>query len=111
MSNLLTSAKPNSVGLSSDRLQRIGAALNAEIGSGTLPGAVVAIARHGKLAYHEAFGKLDASASKPMPKEAIFSIASMTKPIVAVAALMLYEEGRLMVNEPIGKYLPQLARM
>ena len=105
------SAEPDSIGLSSERLERISMALEREITAGTLPGATVAIARRGKLAYHEAFGHLDAGSRAPMPKDAIFSIASMTKPIVAVAALMLYEEGRMMVNEPVGKYLPQLARM
>ena len=101
----------DSIGLESERLERITTALEREINAGTLPGAIVAIARRGKLAYYEAFGHLDPGSRAPMPKDAIFSIASMTKPIVAVGALMLYEEGRLMVNEPVGKYLPQLARM
>ena len=102
---------PESVGLSPHRLERIGAALQADIAGGKLPGAVIAIARHGKLAYLEAFGYLDRQAEVPMPADAIFSIASMTKPLVSVAALSLYEEGRLMVNEPVGKYLPQFAKM
>ena len=104
-------AAPHLLGLSADRLQRIGAALNAEITAGTLPGAVLAIARHGKIGYFETFGHLDPGARTPMPKDAVFSIASMTKPLVSVGALILYEEGRLMVNEPVGKYLPQLGRM
>ena len=104
-------ADPESVGLSRDRLERIGAALRSDIAAGKLPGAVLAIARHGKLAYLEAFGHLDRRAEIPMPSDAVFSIASMTKPIVSVAALSLYEEGRLMVNEPVAKYLPQLAHM
>ena len=104
-------AEPDSLGLSRDRLQRVGTALAAEVAAGALPGAVLAIARHGKLGYYEAFGHLDPAARTPLPKEALFSIASMTKPLVSVGALMLYEEGRLMVNEPVGKYLPQLARM
>ncbi|MGZ9077564.1 MAG: serine hydrolase domain-containing protein [Burkholderiales bacterium] len=104
-------AEPQALGLSAERLGRIGSALEREIEAGSLPGAVVAIARQGKLAYHECFGWLDPASRTPMPKDAIFSIASMTKPIVTVGALMLYEEGRLMVNEPAGKYLPQLARM
>jgi CubicO group peptidase (beta-lactamase class C family) len=99
------------LGFSTARLNRIGVALEREIEAGTLPGCVVAIARHGELAFFAAFGYLDAAARAPMPKDAIFSIASMTKPIVTVGALMLYEEGRLMVNEPVGKYLPKLARM
>ena len=107
----LPSGEPEALGFSRERLQRIAQALDDEIARATLPGAVVAIARHGKLAYYESFGLLDPAARVPMPKDAIFSIASMTKPITAVAALMLYEEGRLMVNEPVGKYLPQLGRM
>ena len=100
-----------SLGFCPQRLTRISAALNTEIAAGRLPGAVVAIARHGKLAFFEAFGHLDQQADVPMPKDAVFSIASMTKPLVSVAALSLYEEGRLLVNEPVGKYLPQLAHM
>jgi CubicO group peptidase (beta-lactamase class C family) len=99
------------LGFSGERLQRIATALDAEIRSGSLPGAVIAIAREGKLAYHASFGYLDPAARVPMRKDAIFSIASMTKPITAVGALALYEEGRLMVNEPVAKYLPEFARM
>ena len=110
-SQLLPRADPQSVGLSRERLDRIGAALRSEIASGKLPGAVLGIARHGKLAYLEAFGHLDRDAKVPMPVDALFSIASMTKPIVSVAALALYEEGRLLVNEPVSTYLPQFANM
>ncbi|MGQ0751790.1 MAG: serine hydrolase domain-containing protein [Betaproteobacteria bacterium] len=99
------------MGFVPERLKRIGAALDAELAAGTLPGAVLAIARHGKLAYFESFGHVDPAARTPMPEDAIFSIASMTKPLVTAGALMLCEEGRMMVNEPVAKYLPQLARM
>jgi len=104
-------SEPHALGLLPGRLERIGPALYAEIAAGALPGAVLAIARHGRLGYYEAFGHLDAAAQTPMTRDAIFSIASMTKPLVSVGALMLCEEGRLMVNEPVGKYVPQLARM
>ena len=104
-------SEPRALGLAPERLERITMALTAEIAAATLAGAVLAIARHGKLAYCEAFGHLDPAARTPMTKDAIFSIASMTKPLVSVGALMLCEEGRLMVNEPVAKYLPQLARM
>ena len=76
-----------------------------------MPGAVVAIARKGKLVYYEAFGFLNKTAGTPMPKDAIFPIASMTKPLTTVGALMLVEEGRLLLNDPVGEYLPQLGRM
>lgn len=102
---------PASVGLSPERLQRIGAALKSEIEKGRLPGAVVAIARRGKLAYFESFGALDPATKAPMPHDAIFSIASMTKPIVSVGIMMLHEEGKLALADPVGKYLPQMANM
>lgn len=104
-------ARPEAVGMSSQRLERLGQALRREIDEGRLPGAVVAVARKGKLVYYEAFGFLDKAAGIAMPKDAIFNIASMTKPLTAVGALILYEEGRLLVNDPVGKYLPHLDGM
>jgi len=83
-------SEPRTLGLVPERLQRIGTALEAEIAAGTLPGAVLAIARHGKLAYLESFGHLDPATRMPMRNDALFSIASMTKPLVTVGALMLY---------------------
>jgi CubicO group peptidase (beta-lactamase class C family) len=107
----LPRAKPESVGMSSERLARIGQMLRADIDKGRIPGAVVAIARKGKLVYFEAFGYLDKAAGIPMTTDAIFSIASMTKPMVTSGALMLYEEGRLPIDDPLSKYLPQFAKM
>jgi len=104
-------AKPEAVGMSSQRLQRIAPILRADIENGRMPGAVVAIARKGKLVYYEAFGFLNKSAGTPMPKDAIFPIASMTKPLTTVGALMLVEEGRLLLNDPVGGYLPELGKM
>jgi len=95
--------------MSSARLGLIGDVLRSEIEDGLIPGAVVAVARRGRLVYHEAFGFLDKSAGSPMPRDAIFPIASITKPIVAVGALMLQEEGRLSVYDPVARYLPELA--
>jgi CubicO group peptidase (beta-lactamase class C family) len=107
----LSAAKPEEAGMSSQRLERIGPVLRAEIDKGTMPGAVVAVARKGKLVYYEAFGYADKAKNVPMPKDAIFTIASMTKPLTTTGALMLYEEGRLLLNDPVGKYLPQLDNM
>jgi CubicO group peptidase (beta-lactamase class C family) len=104
----LPAAKPESVGMSSARLARIGTALQSDIDRGLVPGAVVAVVRKGKLVYYEAFGSVEKAAGVPMPKDAIFTIASMTKPLTATGALMLFEEGRILVNDPVGKYLPQL---
>lgn len=107
--NPLPAAPPQSVGLAPERLARIGAVFNDEVGKGRLPGAVFAIARKGKLVHFQSLGFRDKATSAAMPKDAIFSIASMTKPMVSVAIMMLWEEGRIRLNDPVGKYLPELA--
>ena len=107
----LPTAKPDDVGLSSARLGRIGQVLRAEIDRGRMPGAVLAISRRGKLVYHESYGFLDKAAGTSMPKDAIFVLASMTKPMAAVAALILAERSELLLNDPIGNYLPALKDM
>jgi CubicO group peptidase (beta-lactamase class C family) len=103
----LPAAQPEAVGMSPVRLGRIGTALRSEIDSGVFPGAVVAIVRKGQLVYYESFGCVDQATGAPMPKDAIFTIASMTKPLTVTGALMLVEEGRVLLNDPVGKYLPQ----
>ena len=107
----LPEAKPEDVGLSTERLGRITTTLKADIDKGRIPGAVVAIARKGKLAYYEAFGYRDKAANAPMTKDAIFAIASMTKPMTSLGILVLYEENKLFVSDSIGKYFPALAKM
>jgi CubicO group peptidase (beta-lactamase class C family) len=107
----LPASKPETVGLSSARLERLAQVIRRDVDEGRMPGAVVAISRKGRLVYHEAFGFVDKAANRPMTKDAIFALASMTKPMVAVATLMLAEEGRLLLNDPIGNYLPQLKDM
>ena len=107
----LPRARPESVGMSSARLARIGETLKADVDKGKLPGAVVAVARNGKLVYYEAIGWRDKEANAPMPKDAIFSIASMTKPMSSVALMQLFEEGKVLVSDPVGKHLPMLANM
>jgi CubicO group peptidase (beta-lactamase class C family) len=106
-SDPLPRAKPEEVGLSSERLADIAKTLNADVARGQIPGAVLAVARHGKLAYFEAFGFRDKVAGAPMTTDAIFNIASMTKPLTAVAALQLYEQGKLLMDEPLAKYFPK----
>jgi CubicO group peptidase (beta-lactamase class C family) len=103
----LPRAKPEEVGMSSQRLAEIGKALNGEIAREQMPGAVVAIARKGKLVFFEAFGYRDKAANAPMTTDAIFNIASMTKPMTAVAALQLYEQGRLLMDDPLAKHFPK----
>jgi CubicO group peptidase (beta-lactamase class C family) len=107
----LPRARPDALGVSSARLARIGKVLEQDVASGRMPGAVVAVARRGKLIYYEAFGYLDRERGVRMPRDAIFSIASMTKPLTGVAALILQEEGRLHLAEPASMYLPGLGKM
>lgn len=107
----LSRALPEDVGMSSGRLAVIGKVLNADIAANRLPGAVLAIARKGKLVYFEAFGYRDKAAGVRMTTDTIFNIASMTKPLTAVAALHLYEQGLLSIDDPLAKYLPQFSDM
>jgi CubicO group peptidase (beta-lactamase class C family) len=100
---------PEKVGLSSDRLDRLTSYFKAEVDSARMPGAVIAISRKGQLAYFETVGYRDPATKAPMPRDAIFSIASMTKPLVSVAIMMLHEEGKLALSDPVGKFLSPLA--
>ena len=102
----LPTVKPGEVGLSSERLERLGQALRADVDKGRIPGAVVLVARRGRVALVEVAGFRDPAARAPMTADAIFRIASMTKPMVTVAALSLYEEGRLFLDDPVSKYIP-----
>jgi len=101
-------ASPEAVGLSSERLQRLTDTFKADVASGAIPGAVVAIVRDGKVVYFQSFGFQDRAAPVPMKPDSIFRIASMTKPVTVVAALMLIEEGKLQLMDPVSAYLPQL---
>lgn len=101
-------AEPEAVGMSSARLGRIVSTLSAAVDAGQLPGAVIAIARRGHLVFHEAVGFLGPDRSTPMPTNALFAIASMTKPVTGVAGLMMLEEGRLGLGDPVEKFLPAL---
>src|SRR5438067_4436410 len=102
---------PEQVGLSSARLERLSAAIHADVARRLIPGAVLAIARGGRLAYAEAFGRRDRESGAPMMPDAIFRVASMTKPITSVAAMMLTEEGRLEIAAPVAQYLPEFAEL
>ena len=103
----LTSAKPESVGLSSDRLERIATVVKHDIDDKRIAGAVTLVVRHGKVAWFKAQGMSDREAAKPMPNDAMFRICSMTKPITSVAVMMLYEEGKFLLEDPVSKYLPE----
>ena len=107
----LPRAEPEAVGMSSVRLARLGDRLREDIDKGRMPGAMVAIARRGHIVHFEAYGYRDREADVPMTEDTIFNIASMTKPVTAVTALTLYEEGRLLIDEPLGHYLPAFRDM
>ncbi|MGH2357269.1 MAG: serine hydrolase domain-containing protein, partial [Candidatus Limnocylindria bacterium] len=99
---------PEDVGLSSERLKRLSAAMSAAVDRREIPGAVVIIGRKGKVAYAESFGFRDREAGSPMRPDAIHRIASMTKPIASLAIMMLVEEGRLNLTDPVAMHLPEL---
>jgi hypothetical protein len=107
----MTATDPESLGFSTTRLARIASWYQAHVEAGDLPGAVVAIARNGKLAYLKGIGFQDRSKTIPMNPDAIFWIASMTKPVTSVAAMMLVEEGKLDLDAPVARYLPALEGM
>ena len=109
--SMLTRAEPASVGLDPVRLGAIRDVLEREVAEGRIPGAVVGIARRGSLAYLEGIGYRDKAANTPMRADAIFSVASMTKPMTSVAIMLLHEDGRLLLGDPAAKFLPQLAGM
>ena len=100
-------AKPGQVGLSAERLERIGPLIQNYVEQNQIAGAVTLIARNGKVAYFKSFGMKDVEAKKPMTTDTMFRIASMTKPITTVAVMILQEEGRLLLNDPVSKYIPE----
>jgi CubicO group peptidase (beta-lactamase class C family) len=102
---------PEDVGLSSSQLARIEAVTLKYVESGTVPGAVMLVARRGKIAWYKTMGFRDRAAKEPMRPDSIFRIYSMTKPIVSVAAMMLVEEGRMQISDPVSKYLPEIGNM
>ena len=104
-------ASPHQVGLSAERLERISSITQGFINEGQLAGAVTVVARRGKVAHFEAYGMMDIEADKPMQKDTIFRIYSMTKPIAAVGVMMLCEEGKLTLDSPASTYLPELSGM
>ena len=90
------------------RLDRISGFFKADTDAKRIPGAVVMIARNGKVVYQEAFGVRDPATGAPMQKDTIFRMYSMTKPVTGVAVLMLMEEGKIRLTDPVSKYLPAL---
>ena len=102
---------PETIGLSSERLSRIRPVMQTFVGRRKIAGAITLVARHGKIAHLECIGLMDCEASKPMQPDTIFRIYSMTKPITSVALLMLVEQGRLLLTDPVSKYIPAFKAM
>ncbi|MDP2957648.1 MAG: serine hydrolase domain-containing protein [Longimicrobiales bacterium] len=101
---------PGDAGVSSSRLERLTQVLDGYVDDGLLPGGVVLVARHGRIVLHHAFGHRDREARAPMTTDALFRIASQSKALVSVAILMLQEDGKLLIGDPVGKYLPAFAK-
>jgi CubicO group peptidase (beta-lactamase class C family) len=102
-------AKPESIGLSGQALQRMSVALRREIDKGTIPGATIMVARGGQIGWFDALGKQSPSQAAPMAQDTIFRIFSMTKPVVSVGIMMLLEEGHFLLDDPIAKFIPEFA--
>ena len=107
----LQKTKPELVGLSGERLSRIDRALQDWVKEGRIPGAVTLVARHGKIAQVGVYGKQDLATGTPLREDAIFAIMSMTKPITSLAVLMLFEEGKFLLTDPVSKYIPAFANI
>ena len=99
--------RPEDVGLSTERLKRVADLVQRHIAAGSFSGAVTLVARNGRIAYHEAQGVMDLETKKPMVKDGIFRIMSMTKPIVGSAILMMMEEGKVRLQDPVSKFIPE----
>lgn len=107
----LETAAPEDVGLSSERLDRLTAVLQSYVDDGRVAGGVALLMRHGAVAYLQPFGWADREAGVPMQRDTIFRIASMTKPVTSVAVMILYEEGKLLLDDPVSKYIPAFKDM
>ena len=99
------------VGMSSERLQRASAYLEREVADDKLPGIIALAQRRGKVIHHSLHGQMDIAAGRPMEADAIFRIYSMTKPIVSVALMILHDEGRVQLHDPVARYLPSIGKM
>ena len=107
--NAIAPVRPEEVGLSSDRLTRVSTWMRAQIEAGRTAGIVTLVARHGKTAFLDVAGKADINRDRPMAVDTIFRIYSMTKPLTSVAIMMLYEEGRFQLDDPISRFIPAFA--
>ena len=106
-----TVGRPEDSGVSTERLKRVGELVQRHIAAGDFSGAVTLVARNGHVVQHEAYGLMDLEAKKPMVKDGIFRIMSMTKPVIGVSVLMMMEEGRIHLQDPIAKFIPEWKNM
>jgi len=109
LSKDLPAAKPEDVGLSSERLARMNKMIHAYVDAGRTPGVVTLIARHGKVVHVDAYGKADLATGRPTRADDIFRMYSMTKPITSTALLILFEEGKFQLTDPLSKFFPAFA--
>jgi CubicO group peptidase (beta-lactamase class C family) len=107
----LPTASAESEGMSAERLARLNAGMKELVDNGRLAGVVTMVSRHGKVVEFDAVGKRDIAANAPMQKDSIFRIYSMSKPITGVAMMMLFEEGKWQLNDPVAKYIPEFAKL
>jgi CubicO group peptidase (beta-lactamase class C family) len=107
----LQTAKPEDVGLSSERLLRINQMIQGRIAAGDISGAVTIVSRKGRIAHFEAQGLMDLESRKPMTKDAVFRIASMTKPVIGVAIMMLVEDGKVRLTDPVARFIPEFRNL
>ena len=106
-SGRVPAGKPEDAGMSAERLQRIHGAVARHIDAGEIAGAVTLVARHGKIVHFQAHGLMDLEAKRPMTPDAIFRIASITKPITGVAVMMMVEEGKIRLSDPASRFIPE----
>jgi CubicO group peptidase (beta-lactamase class C family) len=109
--DLVATAKPEEVGLSAERLARINEMMKRHLAAGNFAGGVTLVARKSRIAHLEAHGVMDLESKLPMPKNAAFRIASMTKPVTSVAIMMLYEDGKLFLTDPVSRFIPAFKSM
>ena len=111
LAGVLPSDTPESVGMSSERLQRLDATVHDWVDDGLIAGVVTLVARHGKVVHLDAYGMADIENTEPMREDNYFRLFSMTKPVTSVALLMLYEEGKFRLDDPLARYLPEYANV
>jgi CubicO group peptidase (beta-lactamase class C family) len=108
---LAVEAEPEQVGMSAARLQNVSRLVQRYLDDGRLPGAISLVSRRDKIVHFETYGNMDDERQRPMRPDTIFRFYSMTKPIASVALMALYEEGRFQLDDPVGKYIPELQEL